>query len=274
MPEAKHPVMRQLVRHEMHIVLLLVALAFISIPVAHGGLELGWDALNHHIYLGWTAEAHRFDLDFLAASWQSLQFPYLYWPAYRMAASGFSGTAAGMVLAALQALIAVPAWMLARTCMPGQTLFDVALRVLAVTLSLTTSVTLLLVNTTNNDILSAIPMLWAIALAVAPLDAARARWLTPSRSVLLSGALAGAAVACKWSNGPLAILLPALWLLAATAWPQRLRLAALGCLATLVVFVLLYGPWGWLLWKYFGNPMYPMYDHYFQPVREWMGWRP
>src|SRR5206468_634433 len=35
---------------------LLAWLALASIPFALGGIGLGWDALNHHIYLGWVAQ--------------------------------------------------------------------------------------------------------------------------------------------------------------------------------------------------------------------------
>jgi hypothetical protein len=27
-----------------------------------------------------------------------------------------------------------------------------------------------------------------------------------------------------------------------------------------------------LLWRHFGNPMYPFYDPLFAPLRAWLGW--
>lgn len=274
MHDPLRPLASWIVRHELWLVIVLAALGFASIPLHHQATELSWDGLNHHIYLGWTAGAHRFGHDFLAAASQSLQYPYLYWPAYQLAAQGASGVVAGSVLACLQSVIAVPAWLLARACIPGSTVFDAAMRMLAVLLSLMTSVILLLINTTSNDILAAIPMLWAIALAVAPHDAATPRWLTPPRSVALSGLLAGAAVASKLSNGPIAILLPLLWMLAGAGLTSRLRLVVLGSGTTIVSFVLCYMYWGSLLWTYFGNPFYPLYDDLFAHVRAWMGWHP
>ena len=115
----------------------LVAWGFLmTIPLSIGELALGWDALNHHIYLGWTAEQHRFDRDFLAAGYQSFQSPYVNWPVYKMAASGWTGVAAGAVLASLHTWVVWPVWMLARACAPGGAVFDVAMRTLAVTLAL------------------------------------------------------------------------------------------------------------------------------------------
>ena len=64
------------------------ALAATGIALGHIGLS--WDALNHHIYLGWTAEQPRFDRDYLAALYQGYLFPYLYWPAYKLAVGGAS----------------------------------------------------------------------------------------------------------------------------------------------------------------------------------------
>ena len=265
---------RLVVRHELLLVLVLGLAGFGSIPLWHGGMELGWDALNHHFYLGWIAEQPRFDRDFMAASSQSVQFPYLYWPVYKLAALGASGVTAGLVLAAVQATIVIPAWLLARACMPGATGFDAAMRMTAVLLALCTSAILLLVDTTSNDVLASIPLLWAMALAVAPRDPRRPAWLSDRRSVVLSGLLAGVAVACKWSNGPLAILLPGLWLLAGQSARERIGHAAAGSAATLVAFVLAYGYWGWVLWQWFGNPVYPMAEGTFAPLRQALGWHP
>ena len=113
---------------ELAAVTVVMWMALVSVPLGLGAIGISWDALNHHIYLGWTAEQPRFDRDFLAASYQAFQFPYLYWPVYKLAAAGLSGAAAGVVLASLHA-VAVPAvWLIARSCIPGPTAFDVLLR--------------------------------------------------------------------------------------------------------------------------------------------------
>jgi hypothetical protein len=261
-------------RHEMVLVLALTVLTFCSIPLWHGGLGIGWDGLNHHFYLGWIADKPRFDKDFLAAASQSVQFPYLYWPLYRLAAAGASGAVAGMVLAALQATLALPLLLLARACIPGRTLFDLAMRSIAMVLALATSAILLLINTTGNDVMAAIPMLWAMALAIAVRDGARPAWLTDARAIFLSGVLAGVAVGCKLSNGPIALLLPGLWLLAGANWKQRAAHVARGCVGVALGVVLSYGYWALQLWQVYGNPVYPMFDPWFGQLRALVGWRP
>ncbi|QGJ17233.1 MULTISPECIES: hypothetical protein [unclassified Polaromonas] len=264
-----------LLRWELPAVCLLTWIVFISIPLGQEAIGLSWDALNHHIYLGWIAETPRFDQDFLAAAYQSYQFPYLYWPVYKMAVSGWSGVSAGVTLATLHLIIVPPIWMLARTCMQGQTVFDVGMRWLAVGMALTTGVVFPQFTSTSNDLMAAAPLVWAIALALEPL-ALRVSRLSPKWIVVLSGCCAGAAVACKLSNGPLAlVVMPVLWLLAAGGGARtRLIHAMLGGTATLVGFVLVYGYWGAQLWAHFGNPIYPFYDPLFASLRAMTGWAP
>lgn len=261
------------VRWEGAFVALAAWAFFVSIPLSLGQLGLGSDALNHHIYLGWTAQQPRFDRDFLAAGYQSSEWPYLFWPAYRMAVAGFSGAAAGAVLASLHLLAVWPVWMLARACLPGRAVFDVAMRVLAVALALASALLLSLLDTTIADVLAAAPLLWAIALAIEPI--ARGADMAPAtarRYVVWSGLCAGLAVACKLSNGPFAICMPGLWMLCARGWRGRCVDVLAASAATLAGFLLAYGYWGSLLWHWYGNPVYPFLDPLFAPWRAWLHW--
>lgn len=261
-----------LLRWEGALVCLVAWGLLLLIPLSTGELGLGWDALNHHVYLGWTAEQHRFDRDFLAAGYQSFQAPYLNWPVYRLAVGGWSGAAAAIVLASLHVIAVWPVWMLARICVPGPTVFDAAMRGLAVALAFLSALVLSAFGSTMNDVLGAAPLVWAVALAMdcsarGHLPAAKAR-----RYVLLSGLAAGLAVAVKLSNGPLAILMPGLWMLCARGATQRCVAVMVGSAGAVVGFALGYGYWGWTLWRFFGNPLHPFYDHWFAPLRAWAGW--
>lgn len=269
-PFLTRPAPAWVLRREGWLVSAVGWILLMGIPMGLGGLGMGSDTLNHHIYLGWSAEQHRFDRDFLGAGFQSLQYPYLYWPVYRMAVDGWTGQATGIVLASLQALVVWPVWRLARACMPGDTVFDLAMRALAVALGLLSCVFLSIFGSTMNDLLAALPLVWALALA---LDAAvDPRPTLPRSSLVLSGLCAGVAVAWKLSNGPLAILLPLLWMQAARGTLRRLQAVVLAGLAATVAFVLAYGYWGWLLWRYFGNPVFPFKESWFAPLRAWLGW--
>jgi hypothetical protein len=266
----EQPAPGSLLRAEPYAATLLCVLAFCAVPFAMGGLGISWDALNHHIYLGWSAESPRFDRDYLGAAHQAYQWPYLYWPAYKLAMGGFSGVAAGMVLATLHATGAPAAWLISRACVPGDSWAESIVRLAAVALAFMSPVALSLLDSTSNDWLAGIPLLWAIAVMLSSIGraepdcAAAVRW---------SGALAGLAVACKLSNAPVAIVLPLLW-----AWrgslSRRVQLMAQGGAIAALVFLALYGPWGFVLWREFGNPVYPLYDHWFEGLRQLAGWKP
>ena len=92
------------------------------------------------------------------------------------------------------------------------------------------------------------------------------------RYIAWSGLCAGLSVALKLSNGPLAALMPGLWLLCASEWRGRLGAVLIGSAAGLTGFAIGYAHWGWLLWRHFGNPVYPFYHHWFAPLRHWLGW--
>ena len=257
---------------ELGLVVLVAAIGLCLIPISLGQIGISWDMLNHHIYLGWTAEHPRFDKDFLAASYQAYQYPYLYWPVYKLAAGGASGITAGIILALIHSVTVPPVWLLARVCIPGQQWFDAGMRMLAVVLAFSSSVVLSLFDSTSNDLMAAAPLVWALAFAFLPMDPKQPRWLTASRAVALSGLFAGISVAFKLSNVPLAILLPLVWLLHAGSLKVRTKRLIWGGLAMMVGYAATYGYWGWQLWVHFGNPVYPFFDPLFASLRELSGW--
>jgi hypothetical protein len=258
-------------RSEIWISWLFAWIALAAVPVLRGESSIIWDTLNHHIYLGWIAFHPRFDRDFLAAGWQAFEYPYLYWPAYKLAASGASGVAAGVVFAFLQSLAVPPVWLISRSVCPGERAEDVALRFLGVALALAGGLTLSLVDTSSNDVLAGVPLLWAIALGLIANDE-----LIPDarRSTLIafSGLCAGISVAFKLSNGPLALVLPLLWIWSPGPWRPTVLRALMGCMLTVTGCLAAYAPWGWTMWHQFGNPVYPFADGSFDAVRAWVHW--
>lgn len=241
---------------ELAVLTLLAAAAAASVPLTTGYLAWSWDALNHHVYLGMTAESPRWDLDVVAASFQTYQYPYLYWPVYRLALWNVPGAVAGAVWSAFQAAMVVPpVWLISRRLMPDAAGAEgVLLRSLACGMALASTVVLVGLETTANDLLAAVPLLWAIAVALRPGGG--------HRSAALAAALWGVSAAFKLSN---AIYLPVLllwWWRPERPWfPLGRGLAiAAGAIAG---FVLAYAPWGWQLWSLTGNPFYPFFGGWF-----------
>lgn len=229
---------------------MLAALAAASIPWATGYFSWSWDALNHHVYLGLIAQTPRWDHDVIAASYQGYQYPYLYWPIYRLALLTGSGATAGAIWSAFQAAMVVPpVWLIGRRLMPDAVGWSgVLLRSVGCALAVASTVVLIAVETSANDLLAAVPLLWAIAIML--------RAGGGDTSAAMAAALWGMSAAFKLSNS---IYLPVLllwWWTPVKPWfPLRRGLAI--ALGSGLGFGLTYVPWGWQLWRLTGNPFYP-----------------
>lgn len=222
----------------------------ISVPLQAGGVGLSWDAFNHHIYLGWSANGSRLTMDFMAAGSQSYQYPYLYWPAYKLMALGFSGTVAAVTLCTLQALIIPPLWLISRHLIHGEQWVDKMTRLMTVILGLTSPLVLAVLPTTSNDLLSGVPVMWALALLLSE-KSGKAKFL-------ISGALIGLSVAFKLSNAPLVLALTLPILLSSNRMVAKVRQLALLGAGSSIGYIVGYFPWGYQLFRAFGDFYYPI----------------
>lgn len=262
-------------RWELPLILFVMWLVFVSIPIYLGHIGLSWDGLNHQIYLGWVADNPRFNKDYMAASLQSYQFPYLYWPVYKLAAAGVTGMTAGVALSTLHLIAVPPVWIIARVMIQGKDVLGAALRSAAVMLAFMSAVPLKTLEATGNDLLAAAPMLWAIAIAfMAMARGASGTKLSVVQSAIFSGLIGGLAVACKLSNGPLVLLLPGLFWFCQGTLLERLKWILINAVAIGLGVAVSYGYWGYQLWLQFGNPLFPFYDSLFEPARQALGWHP
>jgi hypothetical protein len=247
---------------ELVFLMLVVGGVFVSVPVFLGRLGMSWDSLNHQVYLGWQAQSSRFDEDYMAASLQSYQYPYLYWPLYALTALGVSGRVAGVVLALLHLVVIPPVWLIARTLIPGAGWRQTVFRVSGVLMSFMSILVLKSFEVPGNDLLAAAPLLFALAIALPAcskfLDGERR---TSLRSAGYAGFWAGVSVAFKLSNAYSAIFLPVLFLMAPNDSPLRERVrCSIACyVLTLIGFVGAYGYWGYRLFQEFGSPLFPFW---------------
>jgi hypothetical protein len=258
---------------EAFIAFVLTSLVLVSVPLWQGGLGLSWDSMNHHVYLGWVANGARFKEDYFAAASQSYQFPYLYWPIYQLTRLQVEGWVAGAIWAVLHAFVSFPLWLISWRLIPGTTISDTGVRLLAVAFGIGNILVLRAADTSANDVLATIPWLFALALGLG----ARESPLSPDVSAsgwrsLSCGWLGGASVALKLSNGVMVIFLPLVCYFLARSTPHRLKHMCLCLLGLGAGFVMLYGWWGWHLWQCFGNPVFPFADWLFEPLRAMLGW--
>lgn len=235
----------------------LAAALAATVTLDAGEWAWSWDALNHHIYLGLVSEAPRWHLDVSAANVQSYQYPYLYWPVYRISTLPISGAHAGAIWSAFQVMMVLPpVWLASLHLLPAegpaaQATFE---RVMACVLAGSSVVVLAAIGTTSNDLMAAVPLVWAVALMSAqrPSD----------RRAGAAAALWGVSTAFKWSNG-LALPLLLLWWWRGERPHLSLQRGARIALWATAGFGLAYAPWGWQLWRFNGNPFHPFFASLF-----------
>lgn len=238
---------------ELLLLTLLAAAAAAAFPLSQEQFFWSWDALNHHIYLGLIAERPRWDLDVIPASFQTYQYPYLYWPVYRLSLWQTSGAALGATWAAFQAAwLLPPIWVISLRLLPDDRIawHGPLWRAAGCAMGAMSLILIAGLESTANDLLAAVPLLWAIAVG---LQAQRNQ-----RQAFIAAALWGVSTAFKLSNG-LAVfwLLLWWWMPHKPHWPWRRGFALAG--GALAGFGLAYAPWGLQLWHLTGNPFYPMF---------------
>ncbi|MCU0956011.1 MAG: hypothetical protein MUF55_01450 [Hydrogenophaga sp.] len=237
---------------ELLVVVAVAVAAVAAIPLQAGVWGWSWDALNHHIYLGLISESPRWSLDVIPASTQGWQYPYLYWPVYRLAELPIDGATAGALWGALLVLLLVPpVWLLSLRLLPrqGSAIQSIFERSAATALALSSVVLLSALGTTANDPLAAVPLMWALAIMAVP--------QASDRRAALAAALWGMAVAFKLTAVLAAPFLLVWWWQRPKA-SQQLRRGLAMAAAAGMGYALTHAPWGWQLWQQTGNPVYPL----------------
>ena len=240
------------------IALACLAVCLLTVLTSLGmGQDSNWDLRNYHLYNGWAALQGRLSMDLAPAHFQSYFVPWLDTGYYLLAVKG-SPMLAAAVLGALHGLafaaVAAVAWLV----LEGDARRTWLAPLLALAGCLGSAVFLAELGSSMGDNTIAPLVVGALALT---LHAARTHAV---RHWLLAGLLLGLALALKLTHTPYALGLGMAALAARGHWTRRLRGAALMTGAALVVFSVVAGPWFYLVWKQFGNPLFPFLNHWFQ----------
>jgi hypothetical protein len=225
----------------------------------YAGKDVNWDLLNYHYYLPYELLGRRLTQDFFAASAQSYLNPIGYLPFYLMVSQGWHSVLESILLALAHSLsiglLYLIAWRLFAH-LPARE--RRAFSFLAAALGVASGVYWMTVGGSFLDPLLVPPMLAALLLLLADDGHAvsRAAW---------AGALFGAAAALKYSNAiyalaalPLTLAMPGLGL------ASRLRACLAYMSAAALTVGVLAGPWCVLLWREFGNPVFPLMNAWFR----------
>ena len=241
------------------LVAFAVSAAACSVWTLVAGKDVNWDLLNYHYYLPFELLAGRLEQDFFAASAQSYLNPVGYVPFYLMVSSGWHSVFASVALAVAHssslALLYFLAWRVFAHLPPRE---RIGFSCLAAATGGATAVFWATVGASFLDPLLAPLLLGGLLLL---LDAGRSAALR----ALAAGALFGAAAALKYSNAIFAIAaLPLVFAMPGATRGLRLRAflayAAGGALAVGV----LAGPWLAMLYREFGNPVFPLMNAWFR----------
>lgn len=224
----------------------------------YAGKDVNWDLLNYHYYLSYELLGMRLEQDFFAASAQSYLNPIGYLPFYLLVSHSWHSVLASMVLAAAHSasiglLYLVAERLFARLPTHERRVFSV----LAAALGAASGVYWMTVGSSFLDPLLVPPMLAGLLLLVRAGP-------HPARSASGGGALFGAAAALKYSNAAYALAaLPLTLAMPGVAGASRVRACLAYVLAGALAVALLAGPWCALLWREFGNPVFPLMNAWF-----------
>lgn len=222
------------------------------------GKDVHWDALNYHLYLGYSALHDRFAQDFFGAGTPSYINPYAYIPLYLMTDAGWPALWIAVALAAFHSLALCLTFEIALAA--GERNNHLKLpqfAMLALLIAATNPILLQGLGSTMVDIPTGVLVLggW---LAIA--HAVRSGRLA---LVGVAAALCGIAAALKLSNAVFAMAaIPALAFIPGGIAAKTRAILAFG-IACGVAFAAVCLPWSWQLWREFGNPFFPFLNHWF-----------
>lgn len=214
------------------------------------GEDVNWDWMNYHEYNVWAVVNDRYGIDAMPAGFQTYFNPLVYFPIYYL--RHFLPLPWGMmIVGAVHGLNLLLIYFLAR-----ELLRDMATASAigaAVLIAAVGPMTLSEVGTSFSDILTALPILAGCGLILSANESSRRRYV-------LAGLLIGAAVGLKLTNAVYAIGAAAAVLAASRPVLATLCLGAGGAIGALATG----GAWSLMLWREFGNPVFPMFNAVFR----------
>ena len=237
--------------------ILLAGLASIALRQ-----DSNWDLQNYHLYIAWAFVHDRYGIDWAPAQLQSFYSPILDLPFYALLAVDVPPRLIAFALAIPTGI----AWFFFARIVA--TLFAEVpdgMRgpaiVTAITIGVTAPMPISLIGLTMNDwYVAAFVMaaLWLVVRDFGTTGAAR------TRTLLVAGALAGTGAGLKLTGSIYCVGLIGGLLAASGAWRSRARSAMIAGGAILVAFAVTAGPWMWLMYERYGNPLFPYFNNVFR----------
>ena len=256
----------------------LVSASLFLVPVAFGilslsyGQDANWDLRNYHWYNPYAFLGGRLGNDLGAAHIATFYNPVIDLPLY-LIGMALPARAVGFVLGAVHGLNYVALFYVVRAALTGMGAIwpSIPIGVTAAVVALvgvTGGGHLGLVGTTFNDNLVSLALLGAaLVLGHAPqvwrddpgsLGRADVAW------IMGAGILVGGAVGLKLPTAPFAVGVCAAFLCVGGHFFRRVLCAFLFGLGVLLGFAIAGGPWMAMLWRDYGNPLFPYFNTFFK----------
>jgi len=248
--------------------LFLVPVVFAGISLALGQ-DANWDLRNYHWYNPYAFLTGRLPVDLGVAHVATYYNPLLDVPVY-LIGSVVPACVVGALLGFVHGLNFLLLYAIARRVMPvlGSHNYSRALAGLVALIGMLGGGHLGMVGTTYNDNIVSLGVLGAMLLIVRHADVLFAgRSTVPTRADLAclvgAGLLTGAVVGLKLPTAIFAVGLCAALLCVAGGFQRRIALAFVFGVAVLVGFAVTGGPWMWVLWRDYANPLFPYFNTFF-----------
>ena len=240
-----------------------LALAVLAAGISSIALrqDSNWDLQNYHLYNAWAFLHQRFGIDWAPAQLQSFYSPFLDLPFYALLAADLPPRVIAFALAIPTGI----AWFFCVRIALG--LFGalpndqrIPAVVAAVAFGVTAPMSVSLIGLTMNDWYTAAFVMTALWLLVRVADAGPA----PTATFAIAGALVGAGAGLKLTGTIYGVGLMGGLLAMNATWRGRVRSVLVAGVGMAGAFAVTAGPWMWLMFTRYGNPLFPYYNNVFR----------
>lgn len=219
------------------------------------GRDLNWDYFNYHDYAAHLKNGSRLSVDYFPAGYQGYLNPLPYFLFGFMVDQGWLSPIISAVLAVGHSVNVLMLYMISRKLIGPRGAQGFAFAV-GVTLSGAASpVFLAQMGSTFVDPLTTPLVMLAVLLLVNN---------SGFYSIVCAFALAGASVALKLTNVVYVAALIAALIVLIPGGRAKIFALVVASSSAAVGFLIFYGYWGWLLFREFGSPVFPLFNSLFQ----------
>ena len=227
------------------------------------GQDTNWDLYNYHLYNPFALLNGKLHVDFFAAGFQSYFNPTLDIP-YYLAIDNLPAPLVGFLMGWLHGMVFVLVLGIAShtlSGLPDQDRLRVPL-LLAAAGCLTANFLSSLGNTMGDNT-TALFGLASVLVILANWNRLISGSQGATMMLLAAGGLVGFGTGLKLTNSIYAVAIAAALLTVPTRWPMRLRVAFVFGIGTVLGVASTGGHWFWLMWRTFGNPVFPQFGTVF-----------